>query len=321
MNTASGSVQIDAPGFRQKYGRLGLPLIVVALLIIAGFISPTFLQLGNLKNMAVQAAPLGIIVLGQTFVMLVRGLDLSVASLMATVAVLATAFQATSDAMIIPIFLAAIAFSACVGVVNGWLVTSRGVSPFLATLATTIILQGARFTYTGGSPANTIPSGMSFLANGTILGIPFNLIVLALLALGLGALLNFTSFGRRIFMVGGNPDAAYLVGVSPWRVTMSCYVICSVLAGIAGLFLLSYVGTVSNLLGQGYEIESIVAAAVGGIALSGGRGRLSGALFGVAILVVISNLVVLLGLPLESQIIIEGLFVLCAAGFYRTRGL
>jgi ribose transport system permease protein/inositol transport system permease protein len=314
--TTSGS---GRAWLQRSSARFTLPLVAIALVIVAGLISPTFLQPQNLRNIAVQAAPLGIVVLGQTFVILVRGLDLSVASTMATAAVICTAFSTTSDAMILPIFLTVIAFCACVGLLNGWLVTSRGVSPFLATLATMIILQGLRFTYTGGTPASVMPPGLAYLSRGVVFGIPFNLLVLIVLALALGGILKFTTFGRKVMMVGGNPEAAYLVGVSPNGTTIMAYVICSVLAGIGGLFLLSYVGVVSNFLGQGYEIDSIVAAAVGGIALTGGRGTLTGALFGVTIIVVISNLVVLLGMPLESQIIVKGLIILGAAAFYRSR--
>ncbi|HMN88247.1 MAG TPA: ABC transporter permease, partial [Bauldia sp.] len=318
MSMASPAQGIDWTRVRQTCGRFSLPVVAIALVLVAGLVSPTFLQPQNLRNMAIQAVPLGLVVLGQTFVILVRGLDLSVASMMATAAVIATSFASTSDAMILPIFLTVIAFSAGVGAVNGWLVVSRGVSPFLATLATMIILQGLRFTYTGGTPASTLPPGMAYLSRGVILGVPFNLVVLIVLTLVLGALLNSSAFGRRVMMVGGNPEAARLVGINPQVVTLLCYVICSVMAGLGGLFLLSYIGVVSNFLGQGYEIDSIVAAAVGGIALTGGRGTLTGALFGVAILVVISNLVVLLGMPLESQIIVKGLIVLGAAAFYRS---
>jgi ribose transport system permease protein len=120
-------------------------------------------------------------------------------------------------------------------------------------------------------------------------------------------------------MVGGNPKAARLVGLSPDRVTILCYVICSVCAGIGGLFLLGYVGTVSNWVGQGYELDSIIAAVMSGVALSGGRGSVFGALMGVAVLIVIANLVILLGLPIEAQQIIKGIIIIGAAAFYRTR--
>ena|ERR1700722_2669388 len=299
--------------------KFGLAIFLGLLLLVASLVSPVFLRPANLLNLLTVAAPLGMVVLGQTFVILVRGLDLSVASLMATVAVLATVFKATSNEAIPLIFVAAIAFSAMVGLVNGFLVVKRGVSPFLATLATMIILQGIRFSYTGGAPISTLPPGMSTLATGRFLGAPINLWTLGLLAVLLGVMLHKSRFGREIRMVGGNPKAARLVGLSPDRVTILCYVICSVCAGIGGLFLLGYVGTVSNWVGQGYELDSIIAAVMGGVALSGGRGSVFGALMGVAVLIVIANLVILLGLPIEAQQIIKGVIIIGAAAFYRTR--
>ncbi len=299
--------------------RFGLAFFLVVLLVVAHLTSPAFLNLANIVSILTIAAPLGMVVLGQTFAILVRGLDLSVASLMATVAVLATAFRAESNEMIVVIFIAAIIFSALVGLLNGYLITKRNVSPFLATLATMIILQGCRFAYTGGAPVSTLPPGMSFLASGRLLGIPVNLITLVLLAALLGLLLHRSRFGREVYMVGGNPEAARLNGLSPDRVTILCYVICSVMAGIGGLFLLGYVGTVSNWVGQGYELDSIVAAVMGGVALSGGRGSIFGALLGVAVLIVISNIVILWGMPVETQLIIKGVIIIGAAAFYRAR--
>jgi ribose/xylose/arabinose/galactoside ABC-type transport system permease subunit len=301
------------------FERFGLMLFLGGLLVAAALLSPTFLRPANLVNVLTIAAPLGMVVMGQAFVIMVRGLDLSVASLMATVAVLATAFRATSNDMIPVIFVAAILFSAVVGFVNGWLVAKRNVSPFLATLAMMIILQGVRFAYTGGAPISTLPPGMSFLASGRIWGIPVNLMTLAVMAIVLAVVLHRSRLGREIFMVGSNPKAAFLNGIAPDRVTIICYVICSVCAGIGGLFLLGYVGTVSNWVGQGYELDSIVAAVMGGVALSGGRGSIAGALLGVAVLVVISNLVLLLGFPIEMQLIIKGIIIIGAAAFYRTR--
>ena len=148
---------------------------------------------------------------------------------------------------------------------------------------------------------------------------PVNLLTLLVLAAILGVVLHRSRFGREIYMVGGNPLAAFLNGISPDRVTIICYVICSVLAGIGGLFLLGYVGTVSNWVGQGYELDSIVAAVMGGVALSGGRGGIFGALLGVAVLIVISNIVILWGMPIEAQLMIKGVIIIGAAAFYRAR--
>lgn len=301
------------------FERYGLVIFLAVLMAVAAVASPTFLRPANLVNVLTIAAPLGMVVIGQTFVILVRGLDLSVASLMATVAVLATAFKATTNDVIPLIFVAAIVFSAIVGFLNGWLVARRNVSPFLATLAMMIILQGIRFAYTGGAPISTLPPGMGFLASGRILGVPVNLMTLAVLAIAFGIVLHRSRLGREIFMVGTNPRAAFLNGVAPDRVIILCYVICSVCAGIGGLFLLGYVGTVSNWVGQGYELDSIVAAVMGGVALTGGRGNIFAALLGVAVLMVINNLVLLLGFPIEMQLIIKGIIIIGAAAFYRTR--
>jgi ribose transport system permease protein len=289
------------------------------LVLVAALLSPAFLSLANVRDILTQAAPLGFVVLGQAFVIMVRGLDLSVASVMATVAVLATAFNAGSDAMIPVIFAASMALAAAVGLVNGLLVAKRGVSPFLATLAMMIVLQGLRFAYTQGAPAGTLPPGMRWLGTGTILGVPANIVALALVATALALLLHRSALGRRITMVGGNPRAADLVGVRSDRVTILAYVIGSMMAGLAGLFLVGYVGTVDNWVGRGYELDSIVGAIIGGVALTGGTGTVPGALLGALVLVVIFNIVVILGLPIEVQLIIKGLVIVLAAAIHMRR--
>lgn len=292
---------------------------LVALVCVAALLSPAFLSAANVRDILTQAAPLGFAVLGQAIVIMVRGLDLSVASVMATVAVLATSFNASSDAMIPLIFVAALLLAGTVGLVNGWLVAKRGVSPFLATLAVMIVLQGLRFAYTQGAPAGTLPSGFRWLGTGVILGVPVNIVALALVAIAFGLMLHRTTLGRRIMMVGGNPRAADLVGVRSDRITMLAYVLGAMMAGLAGLFLVGYVGTVDNWVGRGYELDSIVAAIIGGVALAGGAGTIPGALLGVLVLVVLFNIVVILGLPIEVQLIIKGLVIVLAAAIHMRR--
>lgn len=297
----------------------GLLVFVATLIAIATLLSPSFLSAANVRDILTQAAPLGFAVLGQACVIMVRGLDLSVASVMATVAVMAIAFNATSDAMIPVIFIAGIVLSGVIGLVNGLLVARRKVQPFLATLAVMIVLQGLRFAYTQGAPAGTLPPGFRWLGTGAVAGIPVNALGLALVAIALGLLVHRTALGRRIIMVGGNPRAAQLVGANVERITVCAYVIGSVMAGLAGLFLVGYVGTVDNWVGRGYELDSIVAAIIGGVALTGGAGTIPGALLGALVLVLIFNIVVILGLPVEIQLIIKGLVIVLAAAVYAWR--
>ena len=301
---------------RGARGEVGLLVFLGLLMALATLIQPRFINPANLRDVLVQAAPLLMVTMGQAFVILVRGLDLSVASLMATVAVLATAFNAQSDAAIVPIFAAAIVFSAAVGLVNGWLVTKRGVSPFLATLAMMILLQGLRFSYTQGAPAGNLPPGFRVLGAGEWLGMPINLLAALALAGLLWTALHRGVFGRCVFIVGGNPRAAKLVGIRADRTTIACYVICSVMAGIGGLFLVGFVGTLDNWVGRGYELDSIVAAVMGGVALSGGRGSIPGALLGALILVMIFNVIVITGLPVQGQFVVKGLVIIAAAAVH-----
>lgn len=299
--------------------RMGLPVTLTGLIVFATFLQPSFLALSNIQDILTQVAPLAIVVLGQTFVVLVRGLDLSVASLMATVAVLATSFNATSDAMILPIFFVAVVFSGIVGLINGLLVTKRNVSPFIATLSMMIVLQGLRFYYTQGAPAGSLPQGFRFLGTGRIEGVPVGMIAFIVCFAILVWLLHKSAFGRKVYITGGNPVSADLVGIRSDRIIIICYVICSIMAGIGGLFLVGFVGTVDNWVGRGYEIDSIVAVVIGGVALSGGTGTIWGATAGALILVLLFNIVIILGMPIQAQLIIKGIIIIFAAALFIQR--
>jgi ribose/xylose/arabinose/galactoside ABC-type transport system permease subunit len=293
----------------------GIHLVLLFLIIVTALISPQFLASRNISNMLLQAAPLGIVVIGQVLVILVRGLDLSVASVMATAAVVATSFNG-QDSDAFAVFAVAIAIGLATGLVNGLLITKRSVSPFLATLATLTLLQGMRFAYTQGAPSGNVPPIYRVLGSQLFYGIPYNMIILAVLTVVFSLLLHKSTFGRRIYITGGNPITARLVGINADRVTIACYVISGGLAALAGLILSGFVGIVDNWVGRGFELDSIVAAVMGGVALSGGRGSIIGGLLGTAILVVVFNAVLMIGFPVQLQFIIKGLVIIIAAAFY-----
>ena len=196
---------------------------------------------------------------------------------------------------------------------------ARHVSRFLATLATMILLQGFRFAYTQGAPSGNVPTLLRTLGAGKFHGIPYNTLVLLALAAVLAVLLHRSAFGRRIFIVGGNPVTGRLFGIRSDLVATACYVISSCLAAVAGLILSGYVGLVDNWVGQGYELDSIVACVVGQVSLQGGRGSILGALTGAAMIVIIANEVLLLGVPIQVQLIIKGAVIVIAAALYARR--
>jgi ribose/xylose/arabinose/galactoside ABC-type transport system permease subunit len=319
----SGSVEIAGPvapswSVRTVVARYGVALVLPLLLLFGGVMSPAFISPGNLSNLLLQVAPLAIVAMGQSLVMIVRGLDLSVASMMATAAVIATGFSGT-DRDVASIVAMAMVVAIAVGLLNGFLVTKRQVSPFLATLATMILLQGFRFAYTQGAPSGNVPPFLRVLGSGKFHGVPYNALVLLVLAAVLAVVLHRSTLGRRIFIVGGNPVTGRLFGIRSDAVTIACYLFSSCLAAIAGLILSGYVGLVDNWVGQGYELDSIVACVVGRVSLRGGRGSILGALTGAAIIVILANEVLLLGVPVQAQLIIKGVVIVLAAAIYTRR--
>jgi ribose/xylose/arabinose/galactoside ABC-type transport system permease subunit len=317
MSTSAEIARPAAPSrlARALFARFGILLVMPVLLGLGGLMSPAFLSTGNLSNLLLQFAPLAIVAMGQSLVMIVRGLDLSVSSMMATAAVIATGFSGSDRDVAMVVATSAVGASA-IGLLNGVLVTKRQVSPFLATLATMILLQGFRFAYTQGAPSGNVPPLLRVLGAAKLGGIPYNSLLLLGLATWLAIVLHRSAFGRRIFIVGGNPVTGRLFGIRSDLITIACYVISSCLAAIAGLLLSGYVGLVDNWVGQGYELDSIVACVVGGVSLKGGRGSIWGALTGAAVIVVLANEVLLLGVPIQVQMIIKGAVIVIAAAFY-----
>jgi ribose/xylose/arabinose/galactoside ABC-type transport system permease subunit len=310
----------DAPSWsmRTLLDRFGIILVLPVLLGAGGILSPAFISADNISNLLLQFAPLAIVTMGQAFVMIVRGLDLSVASMMATAAVIATSLSGSAGG-VAAVFAMALLVAVATGLLNGFLVTRRQVSPFLATLATMILLQGLRFAYTQGAPSGNVPALLRVLGAGKFHGIPYNALVLLALAILLAIVLHRSAFGRRILIVGGNPVTGRLFGIRSDLIMIACYVISSCLAAVAGLILSGYVGLVDNWVGQGYELDSIVACVVGQVSLQGGRGSIAGALTGAAMIVIIANEVLLLGVPIQVQLIIKGAVIVIAAALYARR--
>lgn len=304
--------------FLEKYG---IYVALVVLFVVASIASPAFLRPTNLINLVRQASALGIMAVGQTFVMLTGGIDLSVASLAATTNVVAATMMDGRNEMVLPVVLVTLGIAVVVGLVNGYLITKRGIPPFIMTLGMLILLQGARFVYSGGVPRGSIPDGLRFIGIGSVLGIPSPVILLAIIA-GLGAVvLNRTSFGRKVYAVGGNKRATRLSGIRVDLVTIGAYIICSVLAAVSGLVLTGYIGLTDIWVARGYDLDSVAVVVVGGTALEGGRGGIGGTIAGVMILAILFNLVNLLNLNVESQLVIKGLVIIAAVALYSRRKL
>lgn len=270
-------------------------LVLVCLLATARY--EAFLTPENLLNVLRQNSMLGIIALGMTFVILTRGIDLSVGSLLAVAGVIAASL---ADRGLTIAIAAAVAVTAILGLINGVVIAKARIQPFIVTLAMMIAARGIALAYTGQENVRVPASATDFswLGQGLladVLPVPIFILIIAY-AVG-WIVLNYTRFGRHVFAVGDNDEAARLMGLNIDRVTILVYGVSGLLAGLAGVILASRLNTGSPTEGVGRELDAIAAVVVGGTLLSGGKGSLISTLYGVLLLGVIFNI-----FNLEGQI-------------------
>jgi ribose transport system permease protein len=266
-------------------------LIALVILIVIGALryGENFAAGYNLTSFTSDTAKYGLVALGMTFVIMTGGIDLSVGSVVALGGVVAIM---VSEYGLLPGLLAGIAAGAAVGVVNGFLITRLKLPPFIVTLATLLAVRGLALTLAGTRAAVAEPGGFQALGSWSLLGLPVAAWAMFLAFLIGAAALHYTPWGRQVLAIGGNVDAAKLMGLPVNRTTFSVYVLSGALAGCAGVFLGSQNGSVDTAAGQGWELTAIAAVVVGGTLLTGGVGSVLSTLVGVLLLQLIFNLIV-----------------------------
>ena len=301
--------------FRQIIEQYGVYLTLVILLIISALITPNMFENETLAVMFRQCAQLGIIAIGQTMVMLVAGLDLSIGGVIVMTSMVVAEVSNGRNEMIPFAILIALIVGMIIGLCNGLLITIRKVPPLVATLVMLFLVQGDQQALTRGVPSGFVPESLGVVNKSWgFISIPL-LIWIILNGLFL-IILRRTSYGRRIFAVGSNPEAARLNGLPVNLIKISVYVLSSILAVISGVILTGYVGYVDRFIATGLDLDSIAAAVVGGTSFFGGKGQLMGTIAGVLIIQILSTMVVLIGLDIETQFIIKGLVILAAVSLY-----
>ena len=255
------------------------------------------------------------VALGQTLVMLVAGLDLSVTGVIVLTSVVIAQVGAGQDSRILPGLLVSLGFGALIGLANGLLITKRNVPPFVATLGMLVLIRGAQSAYTQGIPSGEVPDGLKVL-NQSLGPLPVSFVIWIAFTALLAFILYATPFGRRVYAIGGNREAARLSGIAVDRYVVAVYIICSLLVVGSGIILSGYVGYVDRYLGRGFDLDSIAAAVVGGVAFSGGRGSLVAAMAGVLLVEFLSSLLLIIGMDVQAQLIVKGLVVIGAVALY-----
>lgn len=303
------------------YG-IGVALIVEVILFSQ--LSQYFFTADNLLNVSLQASITAIIAVGMTFVILTGGIDLSVGSVVALTGIVATSvikidlFGLPFLSFIVSI-LAGLAFGLLSGIIAGLFVTKYKVTAFIVTLALMTIWRGSAFMFTNGRPVWGLPEMFSVLGGGRIAGVPIPSVIMIILFVGAHIILTSTRFGRYVYAVGGNAEAARLVGIKTNRILMEVYSICGILAALSGILLSSRMNSGQPNAGIMYELDVIAAVVVGGTSLNGGRGTIIGTFFGAMLIAILRNGLNLINVNSYIQQVVVGLVILLAVLMDRQR--
>lgn len=297
--------------FAKWWDRVGILVVLLALILFMALAAPNFATTGNLLNIARSISINAIIAAGMTFVILTGGIDLSVGSIVAVSGV-TSVLAAVSGVQAIAALLVGVAAGAAAGWINGALSAYLSLAPFIVTLGLMTFLRGLAYTMTEGQPI--VDNTLSFrdLGNGYVAGVPAPVVVMLVVYGAAWFLLERTKYGRHVYAVGGNPEAARLAGVEVKRILTSVYVIAGALAGLAGLIFAAQVVSAQPTAGNGYELDAIAAVVLGGTALAGGKGRIIGTLIGSIILGVLSTGLILMNVQYFTQLLIKGIVIILA---------
>lgn len=318
INTNKHNLSANVLAFLNKYN---LYLVFGLLLIISGLLSPVFFSFSNIMNLLRAASFIGLISLGMTFVILTGGIDLSVGAIFAFSGVL-LAFMfhfgmysgyVTSLTPMFPtpvIFLSVLLAGAMIGLLNGALIAKMKLVPFVVTMGMMVIMRGMAYSLTGGRTIFGLGEDLTFLGLGSIAKIPIPVVIWGVIAFFCWFFLKFTRFGRKIYAIGGDEEAARLSGIKVDNHKIMVYVISGVLTALAGIIMATRIDQGEPRMGEFYELDAIASVVIGGTSMFGGVGTIQGTVIGCLTLAVITNILNLVGVhPFPQQIIKGGIII------------
>jgi len=278
--------------------------VILLMFLIGAFFAPRFLTAVNLINIAAQVAVLGIVTIGLTFILLIGRLDLSLESTVGFAPMVAAMLMAKSSAggfgVELPGWMGLVitmGIAALIGLFNAFLIVKVGVHPFITTLGMLVFLRGGVLVVSNGRSIYSPPDAYTYLGSARYFGIPFSVVFLILVAILIGILWQYHRYGRALYAVGGNEEAARAAGVNVDRIIFSAFIFASLLAGVGGIILTGRLDSVVTTQGDGLIFNCFAAAVIGGVSLGGGKGTMVGAMSGVILIGVINNLLTLAQVP------------------------
>ncbi len=287
-----------------------LALLLLSVLVYI-FRPDVFLSQTNLFNIARQTSVNAIMAIGITFVIVTGGIDLSIGSVAGFSAII-MAFLLKDDYNLFLVLVAGGVVGILCGCVSGTFISKVKIAPFIVTMAMMTILRGAITVLSQGKPITNLGDDFGFIGTGHIRDVPFPVICMIIIAIAAHYVINHTPFGRHVYAVGGNEEAARLSGINVDFIKICCYSICAFLATVSGAIMAARVNSATPLAGDGAELDAIAAAVIGGISLSGGKGTIIGALIGALIIGVLNNGIILLDIDVFYTKIVKGVVILVA---------
>lgn len=298
--------------FRRYMGILiGLGVLSLSLSIF----SSAFLTSANILNVLRQVTSNANMAFGMTFAILICGIDLSVGSVMALCGTVAAGLVERNGISVPAAVLTGLVLGVMIGAFNGTIIAKTGIPPFIVTLAMMQIARGTAFVYTGGLPIRTVNPKFTELGTGYLGPIPLPIIYTSIFFILVSLLLNRTRFGRHVYAIGGNYDAAIYSGINTTRVTIIIYALIGFLSAFSGIILCARMYSGQPTIGVGFELDAIAAVVLGGTSMSGGIGNLGGTLLGVLVIGVLNNGLNLLNINSFWQLILKGIVILMAVYF------
>lgn len=304
---------MNSKSITSKLQKLGPLVGLLIITIILSIVSPNFMTVDNILNVLRQVSINALIAFGMTFVILTGGIDLSVGSILALASAVTASMLAGGMDPILAILVGLLA-GAIMGAINGFIITKGKVAPFIATLATMTVFRGLTLVYTDGRPITGLSSSELFvlMGKGYVGWVPVPVIWMLVTYAILFFILKKTTFGRRVYAIGGNEEAAILSGIRTDRVKIWIYSITGLLSALAGIILSSRLNSAQPTAGASYELDAIAAVVLGGTSLSGGRGWIFGTLVGALIIGVLNNGLNIMNVSSFYQQVVKGGVILLA---------
>lgn len=286
----------------------------IALFLVFSFLAPSFTRVDNLINITRQISFIGIASVGIMFVLLTGGIDLSIGSLVQVVNVIGAKLMVEAKVSPIWAVLIVVALSIVSGLLNGLMITKLQIPPIIATMAMMNILNGIAFLISGGQPTFGFPESFAVLGQGYVGVIPVPTIVMMIMFICGAFVLKKTTFGRSLYAIGGNEEATRLSGINVTLTKLLAYVCSSLFACLAGVLMLSRLFSGTANTGKGFEFQVITAVVLGGVSVNGGAGRLFSVIFGVFIIGILNNGLILINVNTYWQYVINGAVLVIAVG-------